>query len=129
MPMQLDDSSKRIMFLIVMLVGTIWAGRTILNHVVSNLEYVMVFKYQNHIVCTCILIVAFLPFSSHAQIRNAEFEIHKRGNLWETVRDNGLLGAPDPNNRFQNFPSLDWPGGPTVMNKDDQRHYRVSAGL
>src|SRR5690606_30779529 len=39
------------------------------------------------------------------------------------------LGAPDPNNRFQNFPSLDWPGGPTVMSKDDQRHYRVAGGM
>lgn len=89
----------------------------------------MVFRYCNLIVCTCILVLAFLPLASDAQVRNAEFEIHKRGNLWETVRDNGLLGAPDPNNRFQNFPSLDWPGGPTLMNKDDQRHYRVAAGL
>jgi hypothetical protein len=89
----------------------------------------MVFRYCNHIICTCILVLAFLPLASYAQVRNAEFEIHKRGNLWETVRDNGLLGAPDPNNRFQNFPSLDWPGGPTLMNKDDQRHYRVAAGL
>ena len=64
-----------------------------------------------------------------AQVRVAEFEVHTRGNLWETVRDDGRLGAPDPNNRFENFPSLDWPGGPTFMEKDDQRHYRVSAGL
>lgn len=70
-----------------------------------------------------------MPILVTAQSRTAAFEIHNRGNLWETVRDDGRLGAPDPNNRFENYPSLDWPGGPTVMNKDDQRHYRVSAGL
>lgn len=75
------------------------------------------------------LMAAVFPASVVGQARNAEFEIHKRGNLWETVRDDGTLGAPDPNNRFQNFPSLDWPGGPDVLSKDDQRHYRVAAGL
>ncbi|TVQ13101.1 MAG: T9SS C-terminal target domain-containing protein [Balneolaceae bacterium] len=76
-----------------------------------------------------LLFLAYLPAVATGQNRVAEFEIHARGNLWETVRDDGRLGAPDPNNRFQNFPSLDWPGGPTFMDKDDQRHYRVSAGL
>jgi hypothetical protein len=79
----------------------------------------------------CLLLVLFvsLPVLASAQSRTSAFEIHNRGNLWETVRDDGRLGAPDPNNRFENHPSLDWPGGPTLMNKDDQRHYRVSAGL
>lgn len=76
-----------------------------------------------------LILLICLPVFVGAQTRTASFEIHNRSNIWETVRDDGRLGAPDPNNRFENYPSLDWPGGPTVMNKDDQRHYRVSAGL
>ena len=64
-----------------------------------------------------------------SQVRNAEFLIHNRGNLWETMKDDGTIGAPDPTNRFQNYPSMDWPGGPKIMNKDDQRSYMLGAGI
>ena len=63
------------------------------------------------------------------QARNADFKIHDRGNLWETMKDDGTIGAPDPTNRFETYPSMDWPGGPHVLNKDDQRSYMVGAGM
>jgi len=89
----------------------------------------MVSKHQISMFLLSALVTVAFSNVARSQVRNPEFEIHKRGNLWESVRDDGTLGAPDPNNRFQNFPSLDWPGGPTVMSKDDQRHYRVAGGL
>lgn len=64
-----------------------------------------------------------------AQVRNADFEIHDRGELWETMKDNGTIGAPNPTNRFEYYPSMDWPGGPDFMNKDDQRSYSVGSGM
>ena len=63
------------------------------------------------------------------QSRNADFKLHDRGNLWETMKDDGTIGAPDPTNRFETYPSMDWPGGPHVLNKDDQRSYMVGAGM
>lgn len=63
-----------------------------------------------------------------AQARNAEYEIHKRGKLWETMKDDGTIGAPDPTDRFEYYPSMDWPGGPEKLEKDDQRSYMVGAG-
>jgi hypothetical protein len=63
------------------------------------------------------------------QARNAEFRIHDRGNLWETMKDNGTIGPADPLNRFETYPSMDWPGGPHVFNKDDQRSYSYGAGM
>jgi hypothetical protein len=65
-----------------------------------------------------------------AQIRQAEFEIHDRGNLWETMKDDGTIGAPNPLNPFEYYPSMDWPGGPTLLpSKDEQRSYMVAAGI
>ncbi len=64
-----------------------------------------------------------------SQARNAEFLIHDRGNLWETMKDDGTIGAPDPTNRFQFYPSMDWPGGPHVLDKDNQRSYMLGAGM
>ncbi|MCX6151404.1 MAG: hypothetical protein NTX22_12810 [Ignavibacteriales bacterium] len=76
------------------------------------------------------LIVGFALITSvSAQVRNADFKIHDRGNLWETMKDNGTIGAPSPTNRFEYYPSMDWPGGPNKMNKDDQRSYTVGAGM
>ncbi len=75
-------------------------------------------------------IINLLLFSSaFAQSRNADFKIHDRGNLWETMKDDGTIGAPSPTNRFQYYPSMDWPGGPNTMNKDDQRSYTVGMGM
>ncbi len=64
-----------------------------------------------------------------AQARKAEFKIHDRGNLWETMKDDGTIGAPDPFNRIDTYPSMDWPGGPHNMPKDDQRSYSVGSGV
>ena len=64
-----------------------------------------------------------------AQIRKADFLIHDRGNLWETMKDDGTIGAPNPTNRFESFPSMDWPGGPHKLIKDDQRSYSPATGL
>ena len=77
------------------------------------------------------LLIVGLTFvtSLSAQVRNADFKIHDRGNLWETMKDNGTIGAPNPTNRFENYPSMDWPGGPNKMNKDDQRSYSVGSGM
>lgn len=77
-----------------------------------------------------LILVGFTLISSvSAQVRNADFKIHNRGNLWETMKDNGTIGAPNPTNRFEYYPSMDWPGGPNVMNKDDQRSYSVGSGM
>lgn len=77
-----------------------------------------------------ILVITLLFAASlFAQARKADFKIHKRANLWETMKDDGTIGAPDPTNRFETYPSMDWPGGPLEMNKDDQRSYQAGAGL
>lgn len=70
-----------------------------------------------------------LVTSLSAQVRNADFKIHDRGELWETMKDNGTIGAPNPTDRFENYPSMDWPGGPNSMNKDDQRSYSAGSGM
>jgi len=65
-----------------------------------------------------------------AQIRLPEFEVHNRGNLWETMQDNGRIGAPQPNDRSEYYPGMDWPGGPAELtHKDEQRSYLYGAGL
>jgi hypothetical protein len=67
---------------------------------------------------------------SQAQIRQAEFKLHDRGDLWETMKDDGTIGAPNPTNRYEFYPSMDWPAGPhTLISKDDQRSYSLGAGL
>lgn len=79
------------------------------------------------------LLCVLMVFSSYgfvfSQIRKAEFKIHQRGNLWETMKDDGTIGAPDPFNRIDTYPSMDWPGGPSRMSKDDQRSYSVGSGV
>src|SRR3990172_8896309 len=78
-----------------------------------------------------ILIASLLGISSIIlpQVRKAEFKIHNRGNLWETVKDDGTIGPADPLNRLETYPSMDWPGGPAILNKDDQRSYNFGAGM
>ncbi len=67
--------------------------------------------------------------ASSAQIRVAEFEIHDRGDLWETMKDDGTIGAPAPTNISEFYPSMDWPGGPDKLTtKEEQRSYNVAAG-
>lgn len=76
-----------------------------------------------------ILLTILTPVVLFSQARKAEFRIHDRGMLWETMKDDGTIGAPDPLNRFEYYPSMDWPGGPEKMQKDDQRSYMLGAGL
>lgn len=76
------------------------------------------------------LAVTWLMGEAAAQPRQAEFEIHDRGELWETVKDDGTIGAPNPLNPFEHFPSADWPGGPhQLVSKDEQRSYHAGIGL
>jgi hypothetical protein len=77
-----------------------------------------------------ILVNLFTVGTLLSQIRQAEFEIHSRGQLWETMKDNGTIGAPNPLNPFEYYPSMDWPGGPHILpSKDEQRSYMVAAGI
>ncbi len=81
---------------------------------------------------TLLLITAVLVCASdaHAQLRTPDYRIHDRGHVWDTMKDNGLIGAPNPTNRFEYYPSLDWPGGPhTLVSKDEQRSYSYQAGM
>ncbi|MEM8556341.1 MAG: hypothetical protein AAGG50_00720 [Bacteroidota bacterium] len=65
-----------------------------------------------------------------AQIREADFLVHDRGELWETAKDDGTLGAPNPLDLFESFPSMDWPGGPSILTtKEEQRSYHAGIGL
>ncbi len=79
-----------------------------------------------------IYIITLISFGTTimAQIRNAEFMVHDRGMLWETMKDDGTIGAPNPTNPFEYYPSMDWPGGPHELAlKQEQRSYMVGAGL
>ena len=49
-----------------------------------NLAYYMRFKNFLHIVIISIVI---------SQTRTPEYEIHNRGNLWDTMNDDGTHGA------------------------------------
>ncbi|MDZ7393311.1 MAG: hypothetical protein ONB25_10505 [candidate division KSB1 bacterium] len=63
-----------------------------------------------------------------AQVRVPLFKIHDRGELWETMKDNGQLGGLF--SPFEYYPSMDWPGGPAVLpNKDEQRSYSQGGGV
>ncbi len=76
------------------------------------------------------LVVLLAAAPARAQIREADFRVHDRGELWETAKDDGTLGAPEPLNPFEYFPSMDWPGGPSELaSKDEQRSYHAGAGL
>jgi hypothetical protein len=80
----------------------------------------------------CGLAALFLIAASTtaAQVREADFRIHDRGELWETAKDDGTLGAPAPTDPFEYFPSMDWPGGPAELeSKEEQRSYHAGAGL
>lgn len=71
-----------------------------------------------------------LALAAPAQVRTAEFEVHDRGDLWDTMKDDGTVGAPSPTNLFEFYPSMDWPGGPeTLLSKDEQRSYNFGGGM
>ena len=73
----------------------------------------------------CLLI---LPSHVFTQYREPSFKIHDRGDLWETVKDNGQIGGFF--SLFEYYPSMDWLGGPAILpSKDEQRSYMQGAGL
>jgi hypothetical protein len=77
-----------------------------------------------------VVIALVVSVNASAQIRLAEFEIHDRGILWETMKDDGTIGAPNPTNIVEFYPSMDWPGGPDELTtKEEQRSYNVAGGL
>ena len=67
--------------------------------------------------------------SIFSQARIADFMIHDRANLWETMKDDGTIGPANPTDRFKTYPSMDWPGGPHELAKDDQRSYSFGWGF
>ena len=83
----------------------------------------------------CCLLLGFLTvlfgtWTVRAQVRTAEFEVHDRGDLWDTMKDDGTIGAANPTNLFEFFPSMDWPGGPAILlSKDEQRSYNFAGGM
>tara|TARA_Y100001970_G_scaffold139055_1_gene171054 strand:+ start:8391 stop:10214 length:1824 start_codon:yes stop_codon:yes gene_type:complete len=74
-------------------------------------------------------IVLILYEILYGQIRIPEFELHDRGELWDTMNDDGTHGAyPQPLGDFK--PSMDWPAGPHEFNSPyDQRSYLYKAGV
>jgi len=78
-----------------------------------------------------ILICMFCGINLFSQTtRKPSFEIHDIGMLWETMKDDGTIGAPDPTSTLDFYPSMDWPGGPHQLdNKNEQRSYMVGAGI
>lgn len=75
-----------------------------------------------------IIIVFLLSSLAISQYREPLFKIHDRGDLWETVKDNGQIGGMF--SPFEFYPSMDWPGGPSVLpTKDEQRSNMQGAGL
>lgn len=75
----------------------------------------------------CFLLIISQSVSGQARI--ADFMIHDRANLWETMKDDGTIGPANPTDRFETYPSMDWPGGPHEFAKDDQRSYSFGWGL
>ena len=77
-----------------------------------------------------ILVTMLIAFQISAQVRFPEFQVLNRGNLWETVNDDGRIGYVDPMSPFSSYPSMDWPGGPDELRaKTEQRSYQAGAGL
>ncbi|MFA4838796.1 MAG: hypothetical protein WC703_04900 [Candidatus Neomarinimicrobiota bacterium] len=82
---------------------------------------------QKSIILLSAITIMCLPLLAQ---RTPAFKIHDRGILWETMKDDGTIGAPSPTSRYQFYPSMDWPGGPHDLgDKDDQRSYMVGAGV
>jgi len=81
-------------------------------------------------ILTTILIMLITLTPAYSQTRTPDFKIHDRGNLWDTMRDDGTIGAPNPMNSYEFYPSMDWPGGPHKLHsKESQRSYMVAAGM
>jgi hypothetical protein len=96
---------------------------------VQNLHFNRKKEMQKIMKIAYLILLAGLTTQVFAQARNAEFLLHNRGNLWDTMKDDGTIGPSSPTNRLETYPGMDWPGGPAVMNKDDQRMYNYGAGM
>jgi len=76
-----------------------------------------------------IFLSTIIVSSAISQTRIPEYEIHNRGNLWDTMNDDGTHGA-HPNRLGEYNPSMDWPGGPAIMGGPfEQRSYLYKAGV
>ncbi len=74
------------------------------------------------------LFIFYLLQIAFAQYREPLFKIHERGELGDTMKDNGQIGGIFSS--YQYFPSLDWAGGPAILpSKDEQRSYMQGAGI
>jgi hypothetical protein len=77
-----------------------------------------------------VLALALASGAALGQPRQAEFHVHDRGEIWETVKDDGTIGAPNIMSPFEYYPSGDWPGGPhELVSKEEQRAYHAGIGL
>ncbi len=75
-----------------------------------------------------IIIFLFITVAQ-SQNRIPLFELHDRGQLWDTMNDDGTHGA-HPQRIGDYNPSMDWPGGPHTLNSlYDQRSYLRKAGV
>lgn len=76
-----------------------------------------------------IIHVALMFYFLSAQSRIPDYEVHNRGELWDTMNDDGTHGAyPQRTGEFK--PSMDWPGGPSTFNGPyEQRSYLYKAGV
>ncbi len=85
-------------------------------------------KYKLILFSLIVLITVLSIETGFSQYREPLFKIHDRGELWETVKDNGQIGGLF--SAFQFYPSMDWPGGPAILpNKDEQRSYCQGGGF
>ena len=84
---------------------------------------------KRHVLYGLLFLFTFLSIlGGYAQYREPLFKIHDRGELWETVKDNGQIGGLF--SPFEFYPSMDWPGGPDILpTKDEQRSYMQGAGF
>lgn len=85
---------------------------------------------QRSSIIRLVFLLTIFGLTLQAQIRFPEFQVLDRGNLWETINDDGRIGYVEPMNPFISYPSMDWPGGPTELQaKSEQRSHLAGAGL
>lgn len=90
---------------------------------ISNLNI-----YWNKSILLVTLFV-LLIVNNYGQIRVPNFEHHDRGELWETMNDDGTHGS-HPLRTGDYYPSMDWPAGPHTFDDPwDLRSYLYKAGV
>ena len=64
-----------------------------------------------------------------SQDRIPDFRLHDRGEIWDTMNDDGTHGS-HPLKLGDYYPSMDWPAGPHELNHPwEQRSYLYKAGV